>query len=109
MENDDDKKAPSKGASMDLGVVSPDIHAFYIESECLLLSEARQEIHLLNTSASFIFFFLQERKTSLEIMAELQKTFNLSEAMAAELVRSAVTEWRAKGFIQCHESRANVT
>lgn len=78
---------------------APGIHSFALEDGCLLFSEARQELHALNLSATAIWRLLQDGEEAAGIADRLQESFGLSAKDASDFVQAAFADWRARGFL----------
>ena len=74
-------------------------HLFLMDDTGILFSEACQEIHVLNASATVIWCHLEDGKSSGEIASLLAETFDLSPADAEHYVSTALADWRRMGFL----------
>lgn len=69
-------------------------HLFYLEDEGILFSEARQELHHVNTSAAIVWSLLEEGATEAEAARELAALCALDGATSARYVSAAIEQWR---------------
>ena len=75
------------------------MHLFLMDDTGILFSEACQEIHILNTTATVIWCHLEDEKSADEIASTLVETFGLSLTDAEHYVTTALVEWRRQGFL----------
>lgn len=78
----------------------PGMHLFYLEDSGVLFSEPRQELFLLNPSATLVWSLLEEGLDAAAIARALCTDYGVADERSAQAVVSAALEgWRDKGFL----------
>ncbi len=78
-------------------------HLFFIGDEGVLFYEPAQKLFHLNTTATFIWCQLEERKSRANIQADLQTTFTLSQDVAARYLEQTETRLQILGVLKGFE------
>ncbi|HTQ00443.1 MAG TPA: PqqD family peptide modification chaperone [Casimicrobiaceae bacterium] len=78
---------------------APGVHLFYLDDAGVLFSERRQELHLLNETATLIFSLLEEGHDEVSAARELQALTGIDAPTSAAHVATALREWRSKGLL----------
>lgn len=76
------------------------MHLFYLDGEGVLFSEATQDLHLLNPTATLIWSLLEEGHDADSASAALRELHGLDADRCRQLVVAALAEWRDKGFLE---------
>lgn len=79
--------------------LAADAHIFFLDDDGLVFSEARQELHVLNTSAAVIWCLLADGLEREAMVADLCDRLGLTRAEAAGYVTDALADWSAKGLL----------
>ena len=74
-------------------------HAFPLEGCALLLSEPRQELHVLNEAGAHLWRLLEEGRSRVAIRQALGQTLGLSDHAAEVLLRDTLGVWTAQGLV----------
>lgn len=75
------------------------VRLYYLDDAGVLFSQASQELHLLNPTATVIWSLLEEGLDEPAIATVLRDGHGLDEAQGRAFVSMALADWRAKGFI----------
>jgi hypothetical protein len=75
------------------------VHLFYLDDAGVLFSQARQELHLLNPTATLIWTLFEESQEEDAIVSSLCAARGIEADLARKWVDAALGEWRAKGFL----------
>lgn len=76
------------------------IRLFYLDDAGVLFSEATQELHLLNTTATLIWSLLEEGHDANSASDALREIHGLEADCSRQFVVAALAQWRAKGFLE---------
>lgn len=72
---------------------------YYLDDAGVLFSEATQELHLLNASATAIWSLLEEGNDEATIITRLRELYGMTHAQGEHFVSVAMADWQARGFI----------
>ena len=72
---------------------------FLLEQDGVLFCEKRQELHVLNTTATVIWCLLEQGATEPDIAQDLAVRFAVPGAQAAGYVAAALEDWASKGLL----------
>ena len=75
------------------------VRLFYLDDAGVLFSQPRQELHLLNTTATLIWSLMEEDGDEPAIVSALMRETAIDAARGREYVRAALDDWRAKGLL----------
>ena len=76
------------------------MHLFYLDGAGVLFSEATQELHLLNPTATVIWSLLEEGHDADSASAALHEMSGLDRESSSQFVDAALAEWHDKRFLQ---------
>jgi hypothetical protein len=76
------------------------MHLFYLDDAGVLFSEATQELHLLNTTATLIWSLLEEGHDADSASNALREMHGLDADCSRQFVVAALAEWRDKRFLE---------
>ena len=79
---------------------SSDIHSKKIGSEIVLLELDKKHIRQLNSTASFLWEQLKEKKTTNELALNLSTKFKISKNEAIKDIDSWIKDYLEQGFLQ---------
>jgi len=77
-----------------------DVHLFYLDGAGVVFSEKSQTLHLLNPTSALILSLLQEGHDRRSTSAALQDLQGIALDAAAELVDTALGQWRAHDLLE---------
>jgi hypothetical protein len=75
-------------------------HLFYLDGAGVLFSEATQELHLLNPTATLIWSLLEEGEDARSASAALRQIYGLDADRSRQLVTAALEQWHDKRFLE---------
>ena len=75
------------------------MHAFPLDGCALLLSEPRQELHVLNEAGAHLWHLLEEGRSRVAIRHALGRTLGLTDRAAGVLLRETLGAWTAQGLV----------
>ena len=76
-------------------------HLFYLDEAGVLFSEAKQELHLLNATATLIWSLLEEGHDARSASDALQQSHGLEADHSDNLVAAAIGQWRDSQLLEC--------
>ncbi len=82
-----------------------DCQLYLVEQEGVLFCEGQQELHALNTTATFVWLCLEDGENEAAIARELSETFGVPEEETRPAVRGLIAEWRQRGWLAGFEDR----
>jgi hypothetical protein len=80
-------------------VPARDAYLFVIDDEALFFSEARQELYLFNTPATFVWCCLEEGLDFGRIVSAYAAAFDVPVAEAGRAATDLLHQWRALGYL----------
>jgi Coenzyme PQQ synthesis protein D (PqqD) len=80
-------------------VPADDAYLFVVDDEALFFSEARQELYLFNTPATFVWCCLEEGQDCGRIVAAYAAAFDIPVADAERAVADLLHQWWALGYL----------
>ena len=72
---------------------------FLLEQDGILFCEKRQELHVLNTTATVIWCLLEQGAAERDIAQDLAVRFAVPDEQAAGYVAAALEDWAGKGLL----------
>ena len=72
---------------------------YYVDDAGVLFCEPRQELHLLNPTATLIWSLLEEGHDERGIAEALRTSYQVDPTNSERYTASALSEWQRKGFI----------
>ncbi len=79
--------------------LADDIALNLLQNEGVLFSESRQEIYVINTTATFIWLCMEDALPFEAIVAEYADVFDMPGQQAAESVLATLQEWQGMGYL----------
>ena len=79
--------------------ITPDVCLFLLEDEGVFFAESRQELHLFNTPAAFVWCCLEEGLAPADIVTAFATTFGVGGAEAEHHVSSVLLTWQGLGYL----------
>ncbi len=79
--------------------IAGDIALYTLQNEGVLFSSSRQEIHCLNTTATFIWLCLEDGLTVVATVDEYAEAFGVPGQEATDLALASLREWQCMGYL----------
>jgi Coenzyme PQQ synthesis protein D (PqqD) len=76
-----------------------DLSTRTVDDETIILDRATNQVHQLNTTASFVWQRCDGRHTSLDVADELRAAFDVDAATASEAVGEALRRFAELGLL----------
>lgn len=80
-----------------------DCHLYLVDAEGVLFCEGQQEMHALNTTASFVWLAMADGGDEASIAQELSEHFGVSPQETRPGVGEVLRDWRQRGLLAGHE------
>jgi hypothetical protein len=80
------------------------VRLFILDEGAVLFSERREELHSLNTSATFVWCAMEEGMPRDDIAIALQRTFSISPDEARRYVADSFAQWHSLGLLDGAEA-----
>ena len=77
---------------------------YILDDEAVLFSGTRQELHVLNAPAAFVWCSIEEGLPLPQIAEHYASVFGIDAAIATEHVDSVVASWRDTGYLYADRS-----
>jgi hypothetical protein len=77
-----------------------DVSLFLLGDTGVVFSESAQEIHELNTTATYIWCQIEEGLSTAQLVATLSSTFGFSRRDAERHVRQTIVNWQKRGLLE---------
>jgi hypothetical protein len=79
--------------------IAPCVHLFALDDAGLFFSESRQELHLFNAAATFLWFSLEEGVPPSALAGLYAEAFGVDSREAERSVAALLEQWRGLGYL----------
>jgi len=89
----------ARAATSQTPQIAPGVGLFVLDREGVFVSEARHELTLFNTAATFVWCLLEERRHPRDIAIAYADTFGVAPGEAERHVGTILRQWFGRGYV----------